>query len=99
MNPSNLINILEEQGISLAEVSRKTGVPKSTLSAWLRGASPNLEQLDKVAQFLHTNIDFLAFNRRENRAEDLLLYRTIVEKGSYEILIKKLPNSPNFPLE
>jgi transcriptional regulator with XRE-family HTH domain len=90
MNLKNLVNALEEQNISLAELSRRTGVPKSTLSSWLRGSSPNLEQLNKVAEYLSLSIDFLAFDKKEKISSELLLYKALVTDGTIEIVIKKI---------
>lgn len=89
MDLKNLITALEEQNISIAELSRITGVPKSTLSSCLKGRSPNLEQLNLVAEFLNESIDYIAFNRKD-KAQDFLIYRTIIENGSYENIIKKI---------
>jgi transcriptional regulator with XRE-family HTH domain len=90
MLKENLINLLEQKNISLTELARQTKVPKSNLSAWLKGRSPNVEQLDKVAQFLDTTIDFLMFGRKAKREESTLVYKLEVESGKYEIVVKKI---------
>lgn len=87
---TNLIDLLEKNNISLAELSRRTDVPKSNLSSWLKGRSPNLEQLDKVAQYFGTTIEHLAFGRKSKESESVLIYRLEIENGRYEIIIKKL---------
>ena len=90
MLKDNLISLLEKRNISLAELSRQTNVPKSNLSSWLKGRSPNLEQLDKVAQFLGTTMEFLAFGRKSKELQPTLIYKLEVEKGRYEIIVRKI---------
>lgn len=90
MLKDNLINLLEEKNISLAELARQTNVPKSNLSSWLKGRSPNLDQLDKVARFLGTTIDFLAFGRRPKEQAPTLMYRAEIQSGTFEIIIRKI---------
>lgn len=58
-----LRKLLDDRGLSIAELSRKSNVPKSNINSWLQGASPSLEQLDKVARFLGVSIESLAFGR------------------------------------
>lgn len=53
---------LREKGMTAAELSRKAGVPKQTLSLWLDGAEPRkMDQLKKVAGVLATTVDNLLF--------------------------------------
>ena len=88
MLEKNLKKVLEQKNISVMELARKTGVPKSNINAWLTGASPNLEQLDKVAQFLETTIDYLAFGRQSELTKVLKEFE--VHTGLYEIKIKRI---------
>lgn len=90
MLKDNLINLLEKKNVSLAELSRQTSVPKSNLSSWLKGRSPNLDQLDKVAQYFGTTIEFLAFGRKIKDTEPTLVYKLEIENGKYEIIVKKV---------
>ncbi len=86
----NLKRLLEENNLSIAELSRETKVPKSTLSTWLKGRSPNLEQLEKVARFFNTSIDSLAFDKKAGGTLPTLVYRTEIGPGHYEIIVKKI---------
>ena len=92
MNPKYLISLLERENLKLAELSRITGVPKSTLSSWLKGRSPNLEQLQRVADFFNVTLDFLVTGRSA-RSKESLIYKATLEEGAFEITIKKLPSS------
>jgi transcriptional regulator with XRE-family HTH domain len=86
----NLLILLEKNDLSLSKLSRDTNVPKSNLSAWLKGRSPNIEQLDVVAQYFGVSIEFLMFGRKNLTNEPTLMYRAEVEDGKYEIIFRKI---------
>lgn len=53
---------MDQKGISAAQLSRKTGIPKQTLSDWLAGAQPRkIELLKKVADEFGVTITELCF--------------------------------------
>jgi transcriptional regulator with XRE-family HTH domain len=53
---------LDHFDLSAAQLARKSGVSKQTLSYWLAGGEPRkLAQLHKVAQALNTSLDDLCF--------------------------------------
>ncbi|MDD4974393.1 MAG: helix-turn-helix transcriptional regulator [Bacteriovorax sp.] len=86
----NLKKILEEKEMSISELSRKTDIPKSTLMTWLAGRTPDLLQLDKVAQYLGTNIESLAFGRKQEDIFSELMQKVEIHTGLYEISVKKV---------
>jgi transcriptional regulator with XRE-family HTH domain len=46
-------NLLKQRNLTAAELSRRTGVPKQTLSDWLAGTQPrNMEYVRRVAEEL-----------------------------------------------
>jgi transcriptional regulator with XRE-family HTH domain len=90
MLAKNLKSLIELKEITVSELARRTEVPKSNILTWLSGANPNLDQLNKVAQYFSVSVDYLAFGRTE---EDLLSKFTEsieVHSGHYEITIKKV---------
>ncbi|MBI4402898.1 MAG: helix-turn-helix transcriptional regulator [Deltaproteobacteria bacterium] len=53
---------LERGMMTAAELARKTGVPKQSLSDWLSGAQPRkLLHLKRVADLLGVSVDHLCF--------------------------------------
>lgn len=50
---------IEGLNLSLVDISKHTGVPKSNIHSWLCGTSPNLFQAAKVARFLGSSLDEL----------------------------------------
>lgn len=89
----NLEEILKSKEITLTELAKATSVPRTTLIGWVKGtsASPNLEQLDRVASYLKVSIEELAFGRKQKQPEiaDLLDSAT-VHTGLYKLTIEKV---------
>ncbi len=89
----NLEEILKLKEITLSELAKATSVPRTTLIGWVKGtsASPNLEQLDRVASYLKVSIEELAFGRKTKQPElaDLLDSAT-VHTGLYKLTIEKV---------
>jgi transcriptional regulator with XRE-family HTH domain len=53
---------LQEKSLTPAELSRRAGVPKQTISDWLGGIAPrNLPALRRIAKVLETSIEQLVF--------------------------------------
>ena len=90
MLAKNLKRILEERNMSIAELAKKTGVPKTNIGSWLSGSSPKIEQLFKVAQFLGMSIEALAFDKKNDETLNNLIDKLEVHSGLYEISIKKV---------
>lgn len=85
-----LRKLLDERGISVQELARRSEVPKSNISTWLQGASPSVEQLDRVARCLGVSIEYLAFGRESRDPLEEFFERVEIHKGEYEISVKKL---------
>lgn len=59
MLAENLKSLLKNKEMSVTELARKSGVPKTNLLAWQSGNNPRIEQLLKVANFFGVTVDFL----------------------------------------
>lgn len=90
MLAKNLKQLLEEKEITVGTLSKACGVPKSTISTWLAGRTPDLIQLDTVARYLGTNIEALAFGRNQEDLFSQLFEKLEIHTGLYEINIKKI---------
>ena len=52
-----------EKQITLDELSEKTGIPKPTISAWIKGKyTPNIKGLSEIAKALNVSVDYLIGN-------------------------------------
>lgn len=55
---------LDARGITAADLSRRSGVSKQTLSLWLGGSEPRkLSQVKLVAEALGVSVDHLCFGQ------------------------------------
>lgn len=52
--------LLERAGVSSADVSKATGIPASTFTAWKQGTSkPKQEKLAKIADYFGVPVEYL----------------------------------------
>ena len=61
----NLHKILKVKSISLAELSRKSKVPKTNIHSWTLGTNPQLDQLKRVSDVLEVSLHELAFGEAD----------------------------------
>ena len=85
-----LPELLEKNNMTLTDLARATNVPKTSLSAWIKGRSPRIEQIDIVARYFNVTIEYLMFGRNTKEMSPLLVYRTEINSGNYEIIIRKI---------
>ena len=63
---NNLSQLCKERGITLAHLSKMSGVPKSTIHSWTTNpASVNLSHLQKIARALGVSVHFLAYGEND----------------------------------
>jgi len=91
-----LVIYMEIREITLSELSRKSGVPKTTIHSWLVGKPPkNMIQVKEVARVLDVSLDHLAFgNGRDTESQkvteiDALLGDQWVS-GLFEVRFRRL---------
>ena len=59
---SQLQFYLKDRGMTMAELSRKSGVPRQSLSQWAQGTTPRMiDQVKSVADVFNTSIDNLMY--------------------------------------
>lgn len=76
----NLRGLMQERNLTAKEISRATGISKSTLSEWLGGRVPRFgEDVVKLAQFLNVSLEFLA-NGKE--AEEKVVNELLAQSGN-----------------
>lgn len=71
-----ITQLCKKQGLSLTELSRRTGVPKQTLHSWTSGRrSVNPMQIKKVADCLKVSVHYLLYAENdpyESPSEEIL---------------------------
>lgn len=88
----NLQTLLKKKGITLAELARKTGISKSTLSGITAGAgdSIKLSHLKKLSSALDVSVHELAYGTPDPKAaigEEIL---TELFRGDCRVVISKI---------
>lgn len=90
---TNLKRLMEEQRYSVADVAERIGTPTKTVTEWVsRGRVPRSpEQLRALAELFKVSIHKLLFGVEDpNNALSMLLEKTEIHTGLYEISIRKV---------
>lgn len=88
---STLKQLLKERGISLRELSKRSGVPVSTLSEWSSNREPKSPiQTRKVAEALGVSMHFLLFGEDDRQEPLQKLLKEDLFQGTFEISIKRV---------
>ena len=97
----NLKRVMDERGLTVKTICEATGIPTSTLSDWLSGSSPRLnDHILKLTRFLGCSVDFLLTGSEPEKE----IIESIVEEGSnfseihvgvYRVKIEKLIRKSN----
>jgi transcriptional regulator with XRE-family HTH domain len=83
--------LLKENGISLRELSKRSGVPVSTLSEWSSNREPKSPiQTRKVAAALGVSMHYLLFGEPDQQEPLAKLLKEDVFSGTYEISVKRV---------
>lgn len=81
--------LLEENDISLSQLSTETGIAKSTLHNYVCGGEPTLSKLQILAEFFECSIDSMVNGIREKDPIEVILKREVERTGVYEITVRK----------
>lgn len=82
--------LLKANNLTVTELAKLTGVPKTNINSWLTGSSPNISQVDKVAQHFNLTVDELVFGRKQKSSVEELFTEALIHTGHYKISITKL---------
>lgn len=83
--------LLKERGITLRELSKRSGVPVSTLSEWSSNCEPKSPtQTRKVAQALGVSMHYLLFGETDSQEPLQRLLKEDLFQGTFEITVKKV---------
>lgn len=95
---AQLKTMLRDRGMTAADLSRSTGIPKQSISDWLAGAMPrDLARLKKVADIFSVTIDELIFGDHSDhqRQNTSIIGRSSPdsdgwESGVYEVKFRRI---------
>jgi transcriptional regulator with XRE-family HTH domain len=85
-----LRDLIKEEGITVSQLSKKSGVPVQTLHNWLSGMEPrSLKQVRKVADYLEVSIDYLCFGIKEKQ-KNIQDYEHEINAGVFEVVLRRI---------
>lgn len=90
MFDKKLKTLLKSHNLSVAELAKRTGLPRSTIQQWTAGGTPNVYQLEKVASYFNITIDELVFDKKPKNLIEDIFNETLIHSGEYKIRISKL---------
>lgn len=93
---SILSKLIAERNLTLKKIADGTGIPRSNISEWIAGRSPQLsDDLVKLAEYLGVTLDFLVTGKnQEEKLIDEIIKDTAerfvqVHRGVYRITVEK----------
>ena len=85
-----LKDIMKSKGITLANIAKETGVPKTTISEWLNNRHPNVVQAAAVANYLGVSLHTLLFGEEDKQEPISKLLKEDLFSGTFEITVKRV---------
>lgn len=87
------VHYLQDKGITAYKVAKETGIPQGRMNEYKNGkATPNAENLIKIADYLDCSIDFL-LGRTKNEIDEpedehrlIKAYRQLTDEGQRSVL-------------
>ncbi|MDO4670411.1 MAG: helix-turn-helix transcriptional regulator [Aerococcus sp.] len=95
----NINTLLEQQKVTQAELSKKTGIPKSTLTSYVKGTSlPVVTNITKIARFFGLEVSDIdpRFKQPSEIEAQLLLHFQALSVDQQQLVItyvKKIEDS------
>lgn len=91
---SNLSEVIKNDKINKAELSRRIGIAKSSFDKWEQGSSPRFVTVVKLSEALDVSLDYLAYGAEKNKSKMEKCYdkATDEEKKIIDTILKKYSN-------
>lgn len=96
--------ILEEKGLKQAELSKNTGIPKTTINGWKsKGTNPTAEKIIPICEFLNVSMEYLLTGKEnnsnstkltENEKELLQVFKKYSDREQIKIIGALEANAP-----
>ena len=86
----NLVVLLKQKGMTLPQLAKASGVPKSTIHSWENQRAINIDQLRSVAQVLEVSVHQLLYGEAdpfETISNEVL---TEIFRGDVRITLHKI---------
>lgn len=88
----NLKKILTDRGMSVARLSRQTGIPAKTIYHWLGGQKPgDIEQLLRISEILQISLDRLLREHVSEKAKPRIQdFDEEINTGIFEVILRRV---------
>lgn len=94
---TNLKHLIKERGLNPRIISEATGIPRATISDWMNGTEPRLnDSIIALSKFFGCSIDYLITGKEpeedliNNMIEDAKDSFTEIHTGIYRLRIEKM---------
>lgn len=85
-----LKRLLFENDMTVAELSRQTGVPRQTVDNWLSGQDPrSFNQVKSVARHFGVSLDELCFDEKGD-SPTLNDFDNEIYAGEFEVILRRI---------
>lgn len=74
------------EGESIAGFARRVGVPEANIHTYLRGMSPQMDKLVRIADACDVTVDWLATGRGIRRAADMRKAEKALQAGAFRVI-------------
>lgn len=84
---------MNSNDLTLAKLSKATGVPKQTIHNWLTGIVPNnLSHVRKLAEYFNMSIEELCFGEPPKASSDINIkvFQDEINAGVFEVVLRKV---------
>jgi transcriptional regulator with XRE-family HTH domain len=87
-----LRDLIKKSDLTVAQLSRTSGVSAKTIYNWLEGQKPrNFDQVKKVADYFEVSLDFICYGIKgssdKNSFED---FKDEINAGLFEVILRKV---------
>jgi predicted transcriptional regulator len=95
---ANLKKLLNENDLTVAQLSRASKIPPQTLHNWLHGQEPkNFLQIKKLANHFEMSVDELVYGERITSRTHQVLKQNIIQEfeneinaGTFEVVLRRV---------
>ena len=87
-----LNKLIQEKNITITEVSKSTGIAKSTLHNLMNGTEPSLSKAQKLAEYFNVSLDYLVLGKECQKSLIEELIKSNSFEDTFEVIIRKTAN-------
>ena len=86
-----LKDLLKTEDVTVAQLSRATGISSKTLYKWQEGQSPrDISQVKKVAEYFKITVDELCFGEEPKQKRSILEEKTDeILAGNWDVVLRR----------